>query len=152
MNFLFVLLINTQGGQLLKLQIDQRILDIKDFFLISLVGNWSLSNLLVATFLFWEFLLCSFVWGLVTHFFILLFFFFLHRTALIDDELSKFVHPQIVAIGEQFDFDKLCIVREGIVLCSIPQQSIVDSIVALQSSFYIFNMWCMKTAKPYCLS
>ena len=85
-------------------------------------------------------------------FFHFIFFFFLHRTALIDDELSKFVHPQIVAIGEQFDFDKLCIVREVIVLCSIPQQSIVDSIVALQSSFYIFNMWCMKTAKPYCLS
>ena len=121
MNFLFVLLINTQGGQLLKLQIDQCILDIKDFFLISLVGNWSLSNLLVATFLFWEFLLCSFVWGLVTHFFIfIIFFFFLHRTALIDDELLKFFDPQIVAIGEQFDFD-FGIVRGGIVLCSILQ-------------------------------
>lgn len=48
------------------------------------------------------------------------FFFFLHRTALIDDELWKFFDPQIVAIGEQFDFD-FGIVRGGIVLGSILQ-------------------------------
>nr|XP_058940996.1 uncharacterized protein LOC131769281 [Pocillopora verrucosa] len=75
-----------------------------------------------------------------------------HRTASIDDELLKSFQPQIVAIGEQFDFDKLIIIYEGIILCSKPQQSIVNSIVALLSSFYIFNMWCIKTAKPYCPS
>ncbi|XP_066029292.1 uncharacterized protein [Pocillopora verrucosa] len=69
-----------------------------------------------------------------------------HRTASIDDELLKCFQPQIVAIGEQFDFDKLIIIYEGIILCSKPQQSIVNSIVALLSSFYIFNMWCIKTA------
>ncbi|XP_066029293.1 uncharacterized protein [Pocillopora verrucosa] len=68
------------------------------------------------------------------------------RTASIDDELLKCFQPQIVAIGEQFDFDKLIIIYEGIILCSKPQQSIVNSIVALLSSFYIFNMWCIKTA------
>ena len=45
-----------------------------------------------------------------------------------------------MAIGEQFDLDKLCIICEDIILCSIPQQSIVDSIVDLLSSSYIFNM------------
>ena len=45
-----------------------------------------------------------------------------------------------MAIGEQFDFDKLTIIYEGIILCSIPQQSIVNSIVALLSLFYIFNV------------
>ena len=45
-----------------------------------------------------------------------------------------------MAIGEQFDLDKLCIICEDIILCSIPQQSIVDSIVALLLSSYIFNM------------
>ncbi|XP_066029294.1 uncharacterized protein [Pocillopora verrucosa] len=75
-----------------------------------------------------------------------------HRTASIDDEFLKSFQPQIVAIGEQFDFDKVIIIYEGIFLCSKPQQSIVNSIVALLSSFYTFNMWCIKTAKPYCLS
>ena len=50
------------------------------------------------------------------------------------------MQPQIVGIGESFDLDQLYIVCEGTVLCTIPHQSIVDSIVALLSSFYIFNM------------
>ena len=67
--------------------------------------------------------------------------FFLQRTASVDQELTKFVQPQIVGIGESFDLDQLYIVCEGTVLCTIPHQSIiVDSIVALLSSFYIFNM------------
>ena len=90
--------------------------------------------------------------GLGDSFFHFSFFFFLQRTASIDDELLKSFQPLIVAIGEQFDFDKLIIIYEGIILCSKPQQSIVNSIVALRSSFYIFNMWCIKTAKPYCPS
>jgi len=50
------------------------------------------------------------------------------------------VQAQIVGIGEGFDLDKLYIVCEGTVLCTIPHQRIVDSIVALLSSFDIFNM------------
>ena len=53
----------------------------------------SLSNLLVATFLFWEFLLRSFVWGLVTHFFILLFFsFYIEQLWLMMNCWSSFTH------------------------------------------------------------
>jgi len=55
-------------------------------------------------------------------------------------ELTIFVQAQIVGIGEGFDLDKLYIVCEGTVLCTIPHQRIVDSIVALLSSFDIFNM------------
>ena len=49
------------------------------------------------------------------------------------------VQPQIVAVGEGYELDKLFIVCEGSTLCSIPQQNIVDSMISLQSSFYIFN-------------
>ena len=52
---------------------------------------------------------------------------------------AMFVQQQIFAIGIGFDFDKLYIVRERIVLCCIPYQGIVDSIVALLSSFDIFE-------------
>lgn len=74
------------------------------------------------------------------NFVLFFFYYFVQRTASVDDELTIFVQPQIVGIGEGFDLDKLCIVCEGTVLCNIPHQSIVDSIVALLSSFYIFNM------------
>ena len=138
---LFVLVIDSQGEHIF--------LDIRDFFQISLVDHSATFQLQLSSF---ETLFCSFLWGQVTHFFHFYYFFFLQRTASIDDELSKSFQPQIVAIGEQFDFDKLIIIYEGIILCSLPQQSIVNSIVALLSSFYTFNMWCIKTAKPYCLS
>jgi len=52
---------------------------------------------------------------------------------------AMFVQQLISAIVKGFDFGKLYIVCERIVLCSIPHQSIVDSIVALLSSFYIFK-------------
>ena len=138
---LFVLVIDSQGEHIF--------LDIRDVFQISLVDHSATFQLQLSSF---ETLFCSFLWGQVTHFFHFYYFFFLQRTASIDDELSKSSQPQLVAIGEQFDFDKLIIIYEGIILCSIPQQSIVNSIVALLSLFYIFNMWFIKTAKPCCLS
>ena len=134
-------------GGMLKLQIDWHVLDIRDFFLICLVvDSWSLSNLLVSTFLFWD----SFEvrWLIFSFSFIFSFY----RDSFNWWWIVAVRSAQIVATGEWFDFDKLCIVCQGIILCSIPQQSIVDSIVALLSSFYLFNMWCIKTAKPYCLS
>ena len=138
---LFVLVIDSQGEHIF--------LNIRDFFQISLVDHSATFQLQLSSF---ETLFCSFLWGQGTHFFHFYYFFFLQRTASIDDELLKSFQPQIVAIGEQFDFDKLIIIYEGIILCSKPQQSIVNSIVALLSSFYIFNMQCIKTAKPYCPS
>ena len=75
--------------------------------------------------------------------------------ASVDHELTikLFVQPQIVGIGEGFGYDKLFIVCElHVLLCTIPHQSIVDSIVALLSSVYIVLTWYIKTAKPYCLS
>ena len=46
----------------------------------------------------------------------------------------------IIAIGEGFDFNKVCIVCEGMMLCTILHQSIVESIISLLSSFFIANM------------
>ena len=57
-----------------------------------------------------------------------------------DNEVQKFIQPQIVAIGEGYDLDNIYIACEGKILCSIPQESIIDSIVALLSSFYVFNI------------
>ena len=50
------------------------------------------------------------------------------------------MQPQIVEIGQGFDLDKLHIVCKGKMLCTSPHYSIVDSMGALLSSFYIFNM------------
>ena len=50
-----------------------------------------------------------------------------------------FVQQQMFPIGKGFDFGKLYIMCERIVLCSIPLQSIMDSIVALMPSFSIFK-------------
>jgi len=66
-------------------------------------------------------------------------------------ELTIFVQPQIVGIGEGFDLDKLYIVCEGTVLCTIPHQSIVDALW-LCCHHFIYLTWYIKTAKPYCLS
>lgn len=54
---------------------------------------------------------------------------------------AMFVQQNIFAIAKGFDFDKLYIVCERIMLCtcSIPHQSSVDSIITLLSSFYIFK-------------
>ena len=46
----------------------------------------------------------------------------------------------IIAIGEGFDFNKVYIVCEGMMLCTILHQSIVESIISLLSSFFIVNM------------
>ena len=64
---------------------------------------------------------------------------FWQRNASVDPEIATFIQPQIVAVGEGFDFDKVYVMCEGIMLCNIPHQSIVESVVALLSSFYIFN-------------
>ena len=60
-----------------------------------------------------------------------------------------FVQPQIVAVGEGYELDKLYIVCEGSALCSIPQ-SIVDSMIALLSSFYILNTEYRKSKAILC--
>ena len=51
---------------------------------------------------------------------------------------ALFVQQQIFAIRKGFDFDKLYIVCERIVLCNIPHQSIVDSIMWLCCHHFIY--------------
>jgi hydrogenase maturation factor len=67
-------------------------------------------------------------------------FFLLQRDSSVDVELKKFVQPQVVAVGELYDIDCLYIVCEGHIICSIPQQRIIDSILGLLASFYVFNV------------
>ena len=60
----------------------------------------------------------------------LFFLAFWQRNASVDAEIATFIQPQIVTIREGFDFDKVHIVCEGMMLCTILHQRIVDSIVA----------------------
>ena len=68
------------------------------------------------------------------------FFLFWQRNASVDAEIATFRQSQIIAIGEGFDFNKVYIVCEGMMLCTILHQSIVESIISLLSSFFIVNM------------
>ncbi|XP_031556514.1 uncharacterized protein LOC116293253 [Actinia tenebrosa] len=64
----------------------------------------------------------------------------LERENPIDEEIRRYVQLQVVAVGELFDMDNLYIVCEGMILCVIPHKRIIDAILALLASFYIFNM------------
>lgn len=47
-----------------------------------------------------------------------------------------------MAVGDANDLqiDNLYIVCEGNILCSIPQEKVVDGVFALLSAFYVFNI------------
>lgn len=66
--------------------------------------------------------------------------FIFQRESPIDEEITHYIQPQVVAVGELFDMDNLYIVCEGKILCVIPHKRITDAILALLASFYVFNM------------
>jgi len=68
------------------------------------------------------------------------FFFHFQRDSNIDDEITKFVQPQVIGVGELYDLDSLHIVCEGKMSCTLPQTRIADAIIALLGSFYVFNI------------
>ena len=64
----------------------------------------------------------------------------LQRDSDIDEEITQVIQPQIIAVGEVHKLDLLHIVVEGEILCSIKGQRLVDAVVALLATFYVFNI------------
>ena len=67
-------------------------------------------------------------------------FFVLQRDAEVDDTIAGFVQPQILIVGDIFDIDIMYIVAEGGIISQLPQKSILDALLGLLGSFYIFNV------------
>ena len=64
----------------------------------------------------------------------------MQRESEVDNEITRFIQPQVVAVGEVYDMDKIYIVCEGSITCTLPQNKILDDIIALLGSFYVFNI------------
>ena len=58
----------------------------------------------------------------------------------VDGAIQNYVQPQIVIVGDLYDMDLLYIVTEGSIICQLPQEKILDSVLALLASFYIYNV------------
>ena len=67
-------------------------------------------------------------------------FFVLQRDAEVDDAIAGFVQPQILIVRDIFDIDIIYIVAGGGIICQLPQKSILDALLGLLGSFYIFNV------------
>ena len=59
----------------------------------------------------------------------------LQRDADVDGAIQNYVQPQIVIVGDLYDMDLLYIVTEGSIICQLPQEKILDSVLALLASF-----------------
>ena len=67
-------------------------------------------------------------------------FFVLQRDAEVYDAVTGFVQPQLLIVGDIFDIDLIYIVAEGGITCQLPQKSILDAVLGLLGSFYVFNV------------
>ena len=66
--------------------------------------------------------------------------FVLQREAEVYDAVTGFVQPQLLIVGDIFDIDLIYIVAEGGITCQLPQKSILDAVLGLLGSFYVFNV------------
>jgi len=66
--------------------------------------------------------------------------FLLQRNADVARAIQHYVQPQIVIVGDLYDMDLLYIVTEGSIICQLPQERILDAVVELLGSFYIYNV------------
>lgn len=64
----------------------------------------------------------------------------LERDADVDKAIQNYVQPQIVIVGDLYDMDLLYIVTEGSIICQLPLGKIVDAVLGLLGSFYIYNV------------
>ena len=67
-------------------------------------------------------------------------FVLLQREADVDSAVIDYIQPQIVIVGDIYDIDLLYIVTEGSIICQLPQEKIIDAIIGLLGSFYVFNV------------
>ena len=66
--------------------------------------------------------------------------FLLQREADVDSAVIDYIQPQIVIVGDIYDIDLLYIVTEGSIICQLPQEKIIDAVIGLLGSFYVFNV------------
>ena len=66
--------------------------------------------------------------------------FLLQREADVDSGVIDYIQPQIVIVGDIYDIDLLYIVTEGSIICQLPQEKIIDAVIGLLGSFYVFNV------------
>ena len=67
-------------------------------------------------------------------------FVLLQREADVDSAVIDYIQPQIVIVGDIYDIDLLYIVTEGSIICQLPQEKIIDAVIRLLGSFYVFNV------------
>ena len=67
-------------------------------------------------------------------------FVLLQREADVDSAVIDYIQPQIVIVGDIYDIDLLYIVTEGSIICQLPQEKIIDAVIGLLGSFYVFNV------------
>ena len=67
-------------------------------------------------------------------------FVLLQREADVDSAVIDYIQPQIVIVGDIYDIDLLYIVTEGSIICQLPQEKIIDTVIGLLGSFYVFNV------------
>ena len=67
-------------------------------------------------------------------------FVLLQREADVDSAVIDHIQPQIVIVGDIYDIDLLYIVTEGSIICQLPQEKIIDAVIGLLGSFYVFNV------------
>ena len=64
----------------------------------------------------------------------------MQREADVDSGVIDYIQPQIVIVGDIYDIDLLYIVTEGSIICQLPQEKIIDAVIGLLGSFYVFNV------------
>ena len=69
----------------------------------------------------------------------------MQRDAEVYDAVTGFVQPQLLIVGDIFDIDLIYIVAEGGITCQLPQKSILDAVLGLLGSFYVFNVSCNQS-------
>ena len=67
-------------------------------------------------------------------------FVLLQKEADVDSAVIDYIQPQIVIVGDIYDIDLLYIVTEGSIICQLPQEKIIDAVIGLLGSFYVFNV------------
>ena len=66
--------------------------------------------------------------------------------SILDDLISSTKSPRLLSTGDLTDIDELCLAAEGMVICKFRQANILNTVVTLLGSYYVFNMEFAKSA------
>lgn len=63
-----------------------------------------------------------------------------------DDLINLTKSPRLLSTGNLTDIDELCLAAEGMVICQFRPANILNAVVTLLGSYYVFNMEFPKGA------